>query len=138
MFICDISVFNKFGKQKLDEMLIPFDIDWRTLVVILVSEQVQGISQAELIPFLQTDKGNVSRILDAMEKRGWILRQTDLQDHRNKLCYLTSQSKKIVGNLKAILEKWEEECFEGLTKDQIVLYKEVNKVLTKNLVREWK
>ena len=46
MFICDISVFNKFGKQKLDEMLIPFDIDWRTLVVILVSEQVHEIGRA--------------------------------------------------------------------------------------------
>lgn len=138
MFICDISVLNKFGKQKLDGMLVPFDIDWRTLVVILVTEELNGVSQAKLIPFMQTDKGNVSRILHSMEKRGFIFRKADLQDNRNKLCYLTDQSKAIVGSLKAILAKWEEECFNGLTNDQIAFYKEINKVLTKNLVGEWK
>lgn len=138
MFICDISVLNKFGKQNLDEMLAPYHIDWRNLVVILVSEQVKGVSQAKLIPFMQTDKGNVSRILHSMEKNGLIIRQADLEDNRNKLCYLTDESKKIVGQLKEILEKWEEMCFEGLTKEQVSLYKEVNKIITKNLVGEWK
>lgn len=52
MFICDISVLNKYGKQKLDEMLIPFNIDWRILVVILVNEQIPGISAVKLIPFM--------------------------------------------------------------------------------------
>ena len=35
MFICDISIFNKYGKQKLDKMLSPMKIDWRELVVML-------------------------------------------------------------------------------------------------------
>lgn len=69
MFICDISVLNKYGKQKIDDMLIKYNIDWRIMVVILVMDQIPGVSQARLIPFLQTDKGNVTRIIQCMEKK---------------------------------------------------------------------
>lgn len=138
MFICDISVLNKYGKQKLDEMLIPFNMDWRNLVVILVTEQIPGVSQARLAPFMQTDKGNVTRILQFMEKRRMIYRESDTKDQRNKLCFLTNESIKLLPELKRVLEQWEEESFSGLTKEEIIFYKEINKIITKNLVGEWK
>ena len=70
MFICDISILNKYGKEKIDDMLIKFNIDWRVMVVLLVTEQIPGVSQVRLTPFMQTDKGNVTRILQSMEKGG--------------------------------------------------------------------
>lgn len=111
MFICDISVLNKYGKQKLDEMLIPF---------------------------MQTDKGNVTRILQSMKTRGMIYRKSDTKDQRNKLCYLTNESFKLLPELKRILKQWEEECFSGLTKEEIIIYRKINEIITKNLVGEWK
>lgn len=111
MFICDISVLNKYGKQKLDEMLIPF---------------------------MQTDKGNVTRILQSMKTRGMIYRKSDTKDQRNKLCYLTNESFKLLPELKRILKQWEEECFSGLTKEEIIICRKINEIITKNLVGEWK
>uniref|UniRef100_UPI00289A622D hypothetical protein n=1 Tax=Proteiniclasticum sp. TaxID=2053595 RepID=UPI00289A622D len=69
MFICTISVFHKYGKQILDEMLQPLQLDWRSMVVLLVVDQVPGISQRRLIPFLQTDKANVAKLLKEMEEK---------------------------------------------------------------------
>ena len=71
MFICDISVFNKYGKQRLDEMLSSLQIDWRGLVIMLVLEQVPGISQTRLSPFLQTDKANLT--LPRLKPVGFLL-----------------------------------------------------------------
>ena len=33
--------------------------------------------------------------------------------------------------LKRILEQWEEECFFGLTKEEVISYKEINKIIIK-------
>jgi DNA-binding MarR family transcriptional regulator len=138
MFICDISVFNKFGKQKLDEMLCPLKIDWRELVVILVIEQVPGITQARLIPFLQTDKANVTKLLQLMEKKGLIRRETDESDQRNKVCLLTNQGNALTPKLHEVLNLWEEACFHGITKDELLQFRRINEIITKNLVKEWK
>ena len=53
MFICTISVFHKYGKQILDEMLQPLHLDWRSMVVLLVVDQVPGISQGDSSPFFK-------------------------------------------------------------------------------------
>lgn len=84
MFICTISVFHKYGKQILDEMLQPLQLDWRSMVVLLVVDQVPGISQGRLIPFLQTDKANVAKLLKEMEEKDLLERREEEGDLRIK------------------------------------------------------
>ncbi|MBW8382400.1 MAG: MarR family transcriptional regulator [Youngiibacter sp.] len=138
MYICDISVFNKYGKQKLDEMLYPLGIQWRELVVMLVIEQVPGIPQTRLIPFLQTDKANVTKLLQAMEQRGLIVRNADGDDQRNKVCQLTYQGESMTPKLNQILDLWESSCFQGIDRDELIEFKRINEIITRNLVNEWK
>jgi len=138
MFICDISVFNKYGKQKLDEMLYPMGLQWRELVVMLVIEQVPGIPQTRLIPFLQTDKANVTKLLQTMEKRGLIVRNADGDDQRNKVCHLTDQGASMTPRLNQILDLWESACFQGIDRDELTEYKRINEIITRNIVNEWK
>ncbi|SCP96928.1 MarR family winged helix-turn-helix transcriptional regulator [Anaerobium acetethylicum] len=136
MFICDISVFNKYGKQKLDEMLCPLKVDWRELVVMLVLEQVPGMGQALLIPFLQTDKANVTKLLQMMEKKGLIRRETDAADQRNKTCHLADQGHLLIPKLHETLALWEAACFNGLTKEEIQQFQRTSEIITRNLVRD--
>lgn len=138
MFICDISVFNKYGKQKLDEMLCPLKIDWRELVVMFLIEQVPGITQARLIPFLQTDKANVTKLLQSMEKKGLIRREPDEGDQRNKICHLTNHGNTLTPHLHEILDQWESACFQGITKDELLQFRRINKIITNNLFKGWK
>lgn len=138
MFICDISILNKYAKEKIDHMLIKYNIDWRIMVVLLVAEQIPGVSQSRLTPFMQTDKGNITRIIKDMETRGMIYRKTDTKDQRNKLCYLTDEGIKLLPEIKKIQENWEEECLTGLTKEEKMLYNKINKTISKNLVGKWR
>lgn len=137
MFICDISVFNKYGKQRLDEMLRPLNIDWHMLVTLLVIEQVPGISQARLSPFLQTDKANVTKMLQAMEKKELIRREIDGADQRNKVCLLTEQGYGLTPRLHEILEHWEATCFEGVSTEDLLRFQRVSEMITQNLIKEW-
>ena len=86
MFICDISVFNRYGKRQLDDRLKSLDMDWQALVAILVIDQVPGITQQRLKPFLQTDKANVSKLLTKLADRNLLVREKSATDLRHNGC----------------------------------------------------
>lgn len=138
MFICDISVFNKYGKQKLDEILRPLQLDWRELVVIIALEQVPGISQTRLIPLLQTDRANVTKLLQEMEKKALIRRETDETDKRNKACFLTTLGARTTPRLHEALGLWEAACFQGISKEDLLQFQRISARITQNLVPELK
>lgn len=135
MFICDISIFNKYGKQKLDEKLCPLNLNWRELVVILVIEQVPGVTQTCLSPFLQTDKANVTKLLQAMEIKGLIKREPCDEDQRNKVCHLTDQGNELTDQLHKILDSWEAACFQGIDKNDLIQFQRISEIITQNLIK---
>lgn len=137
MFICDISVFNRYGKQTLDDQLLPLKVNWQSLVTILVIEQVPGISQNRLIPFLQTDKANVSKLLKEMEGEGLIERHTDPTDQRNKVCHLTLKGQTLAPKLSEALESWEKALFQDVDPKDLEAFHRVSTVITQNLVKDW-
>lgn len=136
MFICDISSFNKYGKQLLDKMLRPLEVDWRELVVLLVIERVPGIAQTRLIPFLQTDKANVTKVLQGLEAKDLICRESDPQDHRNKLCHHTEAGTALVQSLHQTLCQWEAACFEGISPEDLLAYKRIGSIIRSNLEKD--
>lgn len=138
MFICDISILNKYGKHQLDEMLRPMELDWRGLVVMLVTEQVPGISQTRLSSFLQTDKANISKLLTEMENKSLIQREAAGEDQRNKIINLADHGKSQLPQLHDTLDRWEAACFFGIEPDEILQFQRISERITHNLINEWK
>lgn len=134
MFICDISIFNKYGKQTLDDLLLPLDCGWQELVVMLVIEQIDGISQTRLVPFLQTDRANVTKLLQAMEKKDLIRRETAGSDLRNKGCHLTPRGQEMLPQLHRVLSQWEDRCFQGISAEEQDQFRKISETITRNLM----
>lgn len=137
MFICDISVFNRYGKNKLDELLKPHDVDWQELVAILVIDEVPGINQINLNPFLQTDKGNVSKIIQILEEKGLMIRRADSKDRRSKVCFLTEQGKQMVPSLNKLLVEWERLAFKSIDENELETFRKVSRLISQNFMPEW-
>lgn len=135
MFICDISVFNRYGKQKLDEQLEVLNLKWHDLVLLLVVEQIPGIEQARLIPFLQTDKANVTKLIQRLEQNNFLYRETNKTDKRNKNVFLTKEGKKLVPKLYEIMNVWEDACFFEIDKSELELYKKISSKIITNIMR---
>lgn len=136
MFICTISVFNRYGKQLLDEMLQPHSLDWRDLVAILVLEQIPGAAQSRLIPFLQTDKANVTKILKALEQKRLINRQIDQTDKRSRACSLTEQGQSLAPKLYKVLQEWEAICFQGIPEAEAEQFKRTSEKITRTMMAD--
>ena len=135
MFICDISIWDRYGKLLLDERLLPCNVDWREMVIILAIERIPGVTQTRLTPFLQTDKANVTKIIQTLEAKGLIFRTQDPSDHRNKLCHHTDQGRALLPELHRLMADWTAECFADIEHDDLQVFQQVSHQLTENMIK---
>src|SRR5258707_4308733 len=49
-----------------------------------------GATQSELAEMLEVEKATAGRMVDRMEKKGWVVRRADAADRRGKRLFLTA------------------------------------------------
>ena len=75
-------------------------LQWRTLKMIGRSE---GLSQTELAEHLDMEPIPVGRVIDRLEKSGYIERRADPADRRSKRIFLTEQGNTAVDSIRATM-----------------------------------
>ncbi len=63
-----------------------------------------GASQTELAVMLEIDRASAGRMLDRMEKNGWVERRADSEDRRINRLYLTDEARRAHKEMWAIAE----------------------------------
>jgi MarR family transcriptional regulator, transcriptional regulator for hemolysin len=63
-----------------------------------------GASQTELAEMLEIDRASAGRMIDRMEKNGWVERRGDMEDRRINRLYLTAEARKAHKAMWAIAE----------------------------------
>lgn len=63
-----------------------------------------GASQTELAEMLEIDRASAGRMIDRMEKNGWVERRADIEDRRINRLYLTGEARKAHKAMWAIAE----------------------------------
>lgn len=133
MFICDISMLNRLGKASLNERLQSIDFSWREMVILMVLEKKPGATQNFIGEFIQTDKSNVTHIIQDLETKGLLIKKTCEEDRRYKGLYLTSASRGLLPWLHEQLRLWQEQCYSGLSEEEIAIYQTINRKIVDNL-----
>jgi MarR family transcriptional regulator, transcriptional regulator for hemolysin len=64
-----------------------------------------GASQSELAEMMEVEKASAGRMVDRLERKGWVVRRADPEDRRINRLYLTSDAEKISKRLWAIAEQ---------------------------------
>ena len=76
----------------------------------------EGMHQSALAQRAAKDRHNITRILNLLEKNGFIFRTPDGEDKRRLNVYLTEEGKALKQKLIPIVIGFLQKCFEGLTK----------------------
>ena len=63
-----------------------------------------GTSQTELAEMLEVDRASAGRMIDRMEKGGWVERRADPIDRRVKRLHLTAEARRVHARMWAIAE----------------------------------
>ncbi len=93
----------------------------------------EGIHQSALAERAAKDRHNITRILNLLEKNGFIFRTPDGEDKRRLNVYLTEEGKALKQKLIPIVIDYLQKCFEGLTQEEVQDLKRVHKHILKNL-----
>lgn len=63
-----------------------------------------GASQTELADMLEIDRASAGRMIDRMQKNGWVERRADSDDRRINRLYLTADARRAHKNMWAVAE----------------------------------
>lgn len=118
------------GQQfKLNEIGLSRE-QWTILVVLW---QQDGISQQRIANETGRDKPSTTRLLDNLEKEGYILRKPDAHDRRLNLICLTAKGKAIEEKMMAVANHTLETITQGLSAEQLLTVKEVFATIYQNI-----
>ena len=77
-----------------------------------------GASQSELAEMMEVEKASAGRMVDRLERKGWVERRADPVDRRINRLYLTREAQKISQRMSAVAERMVEDALADLAADQ--------------------
>jgi DNA-binding MarR family transcriptional regulator len=94
-----------------------------------------GLSHSELALRLKVTPATISKMIDRMEKSGFVRREGDPEDQRVSRVYLTEQGRAVQTELGRLFRKIEQEIFAGFTAEEGVLLRRLLLRVRENLAR---
>lgn len=92
-----------------------------------------GITQTELAERARKDRPNTTRILDTLERNGFIRRVRDSKDRRSYRIFLTEGGKATQKKLTPLVADFFHRAFSELTQDELDTFLDTNRKIIENL-----
>ncbi|MDO9710133.1 MarR family winged helix-turn-helix transcriptional regulator [Paracraurococcus lichenis] len=73
-----------------------------------------GISQSELAEMLEVERATAGRMVDRMERRGWLVRRPDPADRRVNRLHLTEEAERVQTEMGLIAERFLDDALAEL------------------------
>ena len=92
-----------------------------------------GINQSELAILMDMEKAPLSRLLDRMEKKGWVIRKNENKDRRTKNIYLSESIKPLISSMRDKAAEYRSVSLSILTDKERNKLKDILQILKKDL-----
>ncbi|QEM67329.1 MarR family transcriptional regulator [Geobacter sp. FeAm09] len=84
-----------------------------------------GISQRELSTITEKDPNNITKLLDQLEKKGWVKRADHPTDRRSYVLLVTELGDQLARQLKPLDQQLFVELTTSLTNDEVEVFKKI-------------
>lgn len=88
-----ITYLSRCIQQELKNVVVPFDISVGEEPYYMALTKQDGLTQDELTKLVKVDKAATARMVKSLEQKGYITRETDPKDKRNKKIHLTERGR---------------------------------------------
>ncbi len=92
-----------------------------------------GSTQSELAEMLEVEKATAGRMVDRMEKKGWVVRRSDAGDRRVNRLHLTDEAEMIQLRLAQIAERTVDDALSLLSAGEREAFSEVMRRVKRQL-----
>ena len=98
-------------------------------ITLLYISENEGLTQAQLAETHRKDRNIVSRNIDVLEEKGFVIRKRGITDRRSFTIHLTELGHSVVSTHKDLIKEGEQEALRNLSKDEIsIFYSLLNKI----------
>lgn len=80
--------------------------------------RADGVTQAELAETLEIERATLGRLLDRLEAKGWVRRETDAEDRRAKRVHLTEAVREPMRTMRAVAAGVRADALAGLSEEE--------------------
>lgn len=122
---------NRYLSQKFKNNAVSLTREQWTILVQLWKHD--GVSQQVIADETGRDKPSTTRLLDNLERDGYIVRKADAYDRRLNLIFLTEKGKKEEKNIMKVANEALNDISIGLTEEEMQTVKNVFEKIYKNI-----
>lgn len=107
-----------------------------SFVVLAMLVRTEGAHQSELARMTHKNRHNMTRIVTALEEKGYVQRRSDGDDKRRLLVFLTDQGRAVLEEYAPILVEFSGVVFDGLTEEELKVMHQAHLRILSNLGME--
>ena len=121
-----IKEYRKISQKNISQIVSDITVDQCLLLIIL--DKNATYSQKEIAELIFKDNASITRIIELMVQKNYLIRKINESDRRKFNLEITEKGKKTIELLTPIIHKNRQDALEGLSKNEIEL---LNKLLDK-------
>lgn len=122
-----LSIAYKAFFSLLDERLETYEIGAEGLHLLFPVYKEEGISQKRLCEIFFQNKATIARRLEQLENNGFIRREEDPDDRRQKLIHLTQKSTNKRPEFRKVLKSIEHDLRANLSQEEVETFLQIIK-----------
>jgi DNA-binding MarR family transcriptional regulator len=101
-----ISILHRHAQAHHNHNLKDCGINATDLPILLYLYHCDGSTQDAIVNFLDIDKAAVTRTVQSLEERGYIVRHKGIEDRRCNHLHLTEQARLVEKNVRDSVRSW--------------------------------
>lgn len=114
-----ISRVYRKGGSFISDRLADYNIgSGQYTYMIHLGKHGDGINQEKLSEEVFIDKAMTARAMKKLENEGYIIRETDKNDKRSKLIYLTDKGKEVCKEVIKVIDEWNNILLDGFEEEE--------------------
>ena len=91
-------------------------------ITLLYISENEGVTQAQLSEIHRKDRNIVSRNIDVLEEKGFVIRKRGIVDRRSFTIHLTDLGHSVISTHKNLIKESEQEALSNLSKDEMTMF----------------
>ncbi len=105
-------------RKLIDRRLQPLGLSRAQWSVLAILSNHEGLSQSKISQELEIEKSTAGRLIDQIEKSGWIERRPIPGDRRLWSIHLTDQARQLLVEIEGVILQSRDEMLRGLSDEQ--------------------
>lgn len=119
MFLSDISIVVRKMRTFAEKSLSEYDLGFPEQLVLMHLTAHGTSNQESIAASLDIDKGAITKTIAKLEAKGYVVRELNPNNRREKIVALTNNAQPAINALKQSFDSLQETIFKGLSAEEI-------------------